>query len=127
MKDEQNKLIALERSSAWEKLTRYVKGAIFGILFVLLEDIPANLWWFLVCLLVEFHQMLLFPFSPITNFEWKNGSFTEVVQSYLKIFWLYPYLEKTNSTIYIITFYACVVLLLIIIIDIIYVSYSFQK
>ena len=48
--------------STFERFESELKNTIFSVLFVLLKEDDMNIWWSFVITLIEFFQILIFPF-----------------------------------------------------------------
>ncbi|EGR30164.1 PAS domain S-box family protein [Ichthyophthirius multifiliis] len=75
----------------------------------------------------DYLQMHSFPFNDKIKHIWKATSFLEVVFAFFGLFDLKNYMPRINFDLYIVNVYSLNFLILLIIIDILYVSYSFSQ
>jgi len=100
---------------------------IFNVLYVVLKDDETTFWKFIIMSVIDFFQITNFPFYTASKFPWKADSLLSYIQTFLNVFQLVAWLAKLDLTTYIVVFYLCIVLVCLVILDIFYVSYSFQK
>ena len=110
----------------FEKLQDEVKEVIFGVLSVLLKDDESSFWGFVVGTIVDSFQMYQFIFD--SRYPWGIESVSKYVNIIANSLELGTWIAYTKSWIvYLVAFYICIFLVIIVILDIIYVSYSLPK
>ena len=71
--------------------------------------------------------MALFAFDSKLDFPWKLKHTISIIQSYLEVYWIVPYLQYFSLTSYIIIFFMGVLIVTIQCALFGYISYTFQK
>lgn len=124
------KFIENQELNPFQKFKNELKKATFSILFILLkdeEDID-NLIFFAVPIVMDYLQILNFVFNDKINHLWNS---TDLFQSVLRIFAFFDMSKFYGGVItwkvYVFFFYILIFTILFIIVDIIYVSYSFKR
>jgi len=113
--------------TAFEKLEDEVKTIIFGVLFVMLRDQETSFWLLIICLTISEIQMLQSLFPTGISFPWKAGFIETVFDQIAHFFEIERWMISIGLTLYLVIYYVCIFLVFLIIIDIVYVSYSFSK
>ena len=121
--------------SMLEKFEKEFKPIIFGVLVVILDKADDSVFWAVFLGFIEFFQILIFPFHPAVSSTtthnpqmshiWNSPQLSMFMMEALDYAQLLHYF-KGSWQMYQITFYCTVIFVLLIIIDIIYVSYSFK-
>jgi len=97
-------------------------------LYTILKDDDGSLFGFFLNVGVDYLQMLAFNFNDKVSPIWKAQDFLDVIFSFFKFFSFEEYFgDAFTYTNYLVAFYLIVAAIILMIIDIIYVSYSFQK
>ena len=53
----------------YEKFEKEAKETMFGVLFLLLKEEEKSLWKVIIMLLIDFCQLLTFPFNPNVRYN----------------------------------------------------------
>jgi hypothetical protein len=106
-----------------------IKSIIFNVLFVLLkeEEQDENLFMFYVQTAADYIQMHTFPFNEKITFLWRANSFLEIIFDVVNVFNISNYMPRINYFTYIVSVYTMLFIILLIVLDILYVSYSFSR
>lgn len=116
-----------EELSTLEIFLEKFKEGIFGSFYIMLKHNEDNLWIILVFKIIELLQLIYFCFTPMMIVLWKS-SISEVINKILnKVFIVYYFNESTSSTIYIVVFYLCFLIMAIYLILIINTANLFSK
>ncbi|EAS07526.3 PAS domain S-box protein (macronuclear) [Tetrahymena thermophila SB210] len=113
--------------SLFERIEQELKNVLFGVLFQLLKDVEPSIWIARLLSFIQLLQVLYFPFHRELKHAWYYDSIANGIEQFLSYFQLITYLKNSSWTAYITVFYTCVALVILIIIDIFYISYSFTK
>ena len=116
-----------EGKTAFEKFEKKAKEIIFGVLFVMLKDEETSFWKLIILLIITECQMVSKLFPDEIKFPWKAGTIETVFDQIINFFNIDQWVFYISSTLYLIAYYLCIFIVLLMIIDIIYVSYSFSK
>ena len=63
-----------------------VRKYIFEVLFLLLKDEETSLWSLSIMRMLDFFQLMVFPFNSDANFPWRAGSLFTSIQSVIEVF-----------------------------------------
>ena len=74
----------------------------------------------------DYVQLHGFPFNDKVKGIWKASDFLEIIFAFFEIFDMNKYLPRINYTTFMLSIYFLNFLVLLVILDIIYVSYSFK-
>lgn len=103
-----------------------VKNISFQVLSVLLkneeEDIPSLMF----ATTLDYMQMHSFPFHVKLTHVWKASTFLQMIFDLFNVFNFNNYMPRINFNTYIAGVYFLDFVILLIILDIVYVSYSFS-
>eukprot|EP01137_Pigoraptor_chileana_P017896 Opistho-2@76598 len=102
-------------------LTKRIKDGLFGVLFVMGKECSTSLWLVILGLVIDFLQVLDFPFNHRQNFPWRMGSmvwFSDITKGVVLEAWIVG-----NNVI----FYITLVLVGTILLDVMFVSYLFSR
>ena len=112
--------------SAFERFEEELKDTIFGVLFLMLKDEEMGYWKQIAFMIVSELQVIGLIFNPIINFPWKASDFGYYFEGFLQLFHFLHWCTLLSWSAYLIIFYIAIFLLLVLILNIIYVSYSFS-
>lgn len=77
--------------------------------------------------MIDFFQLLVFPFNSDARFPWRAGSIFTSLQSIIEVFQIINYLTNFPWFTYLIIFYLGILLVLLVILDMVYVLYSIAR
>ena len=130
-KDNYTSRLALQgrEKSKFERFIDGIKNATFAVLFVLLkEEDDGNLLLFIIPTIFDYLQIMQFIFHKKINHLWNASDIFAQVFDLFAFFDLGDYFSGfVTWRLYLITFYFFIFLILFIIIDIAYVSISFNR
>ncbi len=104
-----------------------IRLTIYEVLFFLLKEEDSGVIKLAVMRIVDFFQLMVFPFSGNADFPWKAGSVYNNFESIIETFQIVNYLSNFPWLTYLIVFYLGILLVLLVILDIIYVMYSLTR
>ena len=135
-KTENFNLNSQNEKSAFELLGEKLKTLMFGVTFVLLKQQSFSLWAEMTFIILQFLQFMAFALRPVVIFIllilfqfgsiWKHENSSQGVASFLQYFQVVMFFHNSSS-LYIVAFIICAVLILFILINIFYVAVSFAK
>lgn len=76
---------------------------------------------------VDYCQMLAFPFNSYIMSSWNGGETLSNVSNFFEKFNIMSYMPGVSFNTFLILLYALIFVIILVLIDIIYVSYSFSK
>lgn len=119
--------IKSEELSTIESFLEKLNEGIFGAFYIMLKHNEDNLWIILIFKIIELLQLIYFCFTPLLIILWKN-SIAEVINKILnKVFIVYYFSESSSSTIYLVIFYICFLIILTYLILMINTANLFSK
>ena len=104
-----------------------VRKYIFEVLFLLLKDEETSLWSLSIMRMLDFFQLMVFPFNSDANFPWRAGSLFTSIQSVIEVFQIISYLSTFPWYTYLAVFFLGIFLVVLVIVDIIYVLFSMAR
>ena len=110
-----------------EKLNNVVKDSIFGVLYVLLKDAEEPEVLTFILGIVEFLEFLGFPFNNQTISAWGDSPIANEIMYYLNFLNIPQYLTGQSLMVYLSVFYLFIFVVILVILNIAYVSYSFSR
>ena len=113
--------------SRFSMMTSEIRKSVYEILFLLLKEEETGIWQLSILRMIDFFQLMVFPFSDDIEFPWNAGNFFTSIRSFMEAFQLVAYFSNFPWSIYLAIFYIGIVLVILIIIDIIYVFYSMTQ
>ncbi len=127
-----------EEKNGIEKFEEDFKGTIFNVLYVLLKDDETSHWKHILEILLDFIQIYhysfarfvrYFPYSILLQmgFPWKSDSVLNYVQTFLEFFHVSTWYGRLDFTAFLVIFYLCLSIVVLVILDVFYVSYSFSQ
>ncbi|KAL4460692.1 hypothetical protein ABPG72_017168 [Tetrahymena utriculariae] len=119
--------INLEESSSLEAFFQKIKNITFQVLSVLLKNEDEDLLSLYFAVIVDYLQMYSFPFNKKLKHIWKASTFLDIIFSIFDLFNIQNYMPSINFYTYLAGVYLLVFVILLIILDILYVSYSFSQ
>jgi hypothetical protein len=125
--DSNNKTNIDSEKGAFERFETELKNSIFGVLFLILKDDEMSIVLAFIISVIQFLQILYFPFHPIINAIWASETIADGIRTATGYLRFVQYFQNTNYNVYIIIFYVLVAIILFVILDIFYVSIAFSK
>lgn len=135
--DKAQQEVDIDKLSAFEKIELEIKTTVFNVLYVLLKDDETVLWKQMLMSFSDFFQIYQFTFLPAVNplkikhlqveFPWRSDQVSFYYNSFLDQFQVAVWLSRLDLTTYIIVLYIGIFIVILIILDIFYVSYSFTR
>lgn len=113
--------------SAFERFEEELKDTIFGVLFLMLKEEDMGYWKQIAFMLISELQVIGLIFSPYINFPWKAESFAFYFRGFLQLFHFLYWCTVLNWLAYLIIFFVAIFLLFVLILNIIYVAYTFSR
>ena len=104
-----------------------IRKSIFEVLFLLLKEEETSIWGLSILRMVDFFQLMVFPFSGDAKFPWNAGSLLTSLQNIIEFFQVISYFSNFPWATYLVIFYLGILLVLLVIVDIIYVLYSMAR
>jgi len=121
-------LIIGQEKQGWDKFSTNLKESIFEVLYLILKDEDDSLLVFLFSAGADYMQNLAFSFYQKIYSVWKATDLLNFIFNFFNFFQLQTYFGNAfNYTNYVITFYLTVAVIILVFINIIYVSYAFSK
>lgn len=111
-------------------ITLYNKiiDSIFGVLYVLLkDDDESGIYLFIFLSITEFLEFLQFPFSQSLYKYWNNNPIAVQLANTISYINIVNYLNTSNEIVYLTIYYLFVLAVTLVILNILYVSYSFSR
>ncbi|CAD8148074.1 unnamed protein product [Paramecium pentaurelia] len=126
--EENENLIETEQKGLDYFLTK-VKVVIFKVLFVLAKEEKADdqMIYFYILTSLDYVQMHSFPFNNKILYIWKADSFLTNILNFVNVFSISTYVPNLSYFALLVSVYICLSAILLIILNIIYVSYSFSQ
>jgi hypothetical protein len=107
---------------------RDLKKSTFSVLYVLLKEEDSGLIRLFIENITDYLQMLQFIFHDKIKRIWKADNVLNTIFDVFNFFAIAKYFSGTFTwTLYLIIFYTCIGAIILAVLDIIYVSYSFNK
>jgi len=127
-RESQKKAFITQERQGFEKISTEIKESIFQVLYLILKDEDDSLLAFIFSAGADYLQNLAFSFYQKIYSVWKATSLLNFVFNFFNFFQLQTYFGSAFTyTNYIITFYLTVAVIILVFINIIYVSYAFSK
>ncbi|KAL4452981.1 hypothetical protein ABPG73_000907 [Tetrahymena malaccensis] len=122
-----NDAINLEESSSLEAFLQKIKNITFQVLSVLLKNEEEDVLSLYFAVTADYLQMFSFPFNKKLKHIWKATTFLDIIFSIFDLFNIQNYMPRINFYTYLAGVYLLVFIILLVILDILYVSYSFSQ
>lgn len=100
---------------------------VYEVLFILLKEEDSGVLKLAILRLVDFLQLLAFPFSGDADFPWRAGSLYDTFEVIIDSFQIIDYISNFPWFSYLLVFYLGISLVLLVIIGIVYVTYSISR
>ncbi len=104
-----------------------LKGAVFGVLFILLKESGFPYWVHIFTYSIDFIQIISFSFAINAAFPWHSEKIVQFCSNILQVFRMETWLGKMALDIYIVVFYLSIFLALLVVVDFVYAFVSFSK
>ncbi|KAL4452980.1 hypothetical protein ABPG73_000906 [Tetrahymena malaccensis] len=117
----------LNEESSLESFFLRIKNISFQVLSVLLKNEEEEILMVFLMTGVDYMQMHSFPFHAKLQHVWKATTFLQIIFQIFNVFHIKNYMPHINFSTYIIGIYFLDFIILLIILDILYVSYSFSQ
>ena len=115
-----------ERSTL-EKLEQDFKSVVYGTIFLMLKNEDEWLALHLFVLIVGGIQQFSLVFNPDIDFPWKGYSVSTIFEIIIQVFQFSYWFKYLNWTPFVIVFYSGIFIIIIVVLDIIFISYSISK
>ena len=126
--DKTEDLYLTTEKSGFEKTLKDIKDSTFAVLFVLLKEEDGGIFSVFFENVIDYLQMLQFIFNNKIKRIWKADSVLDLIFEVFNFFAITQYFSGTLTwTLYLVIFYFCIGAVVLTVLDIIYVSYSFNK
>lgn len=126
--DKTDDLLLTPEKTGIEKFLKEIKFSAFEVIYVLLEEEDLGLFRLFMENAIDYAQMLQFIFHQKIQKTWKADG---VLQSIFQIFGFFAVAQYFSGTftltLYLVIFYTCIIGIVLTVLNIIYVSYSFSK
>jgi hypothetical protein len=116
-----------EKMGRIEKFQKELRNTIYEVLYVLLKEEDAGPWKIALMRMIDFFQLMVFPFSGDAQFPWRAGNLFESLQRIVEVFQIITYLTSFPWGTYLAIFYLGILLVLLVILDLGYVLYSMAR
>jgi hypothetical protein len=127
-KESQKRSIITEEKQGFEKFTSELKESVFQVLYLILKDEEEGLIGFFFETALDYLQNLAFAFYSKIYSVWKASQLLNVIFNIFNFFQLQTYFGSAFTyTNYVIAFYLIVTVIILVFINITYVSYAFSK
>ena len=118
----------IQEKTGFEKFSADLKDSVFQVLYLILKDEDSSLVMFLLSTVPDYMQMAAFAFDNNISSVWKAQDFLGIVFQVFNFFQLGTYFKSAFTyTNFLISFYLCIAAIVLMLINILYVSYSFSK
>src|SRR5690348_2163619 len=87
---------------AFERFESELKTTIFGVLFMLLKDEEMSIYTSIIIAVIQFLQILYFPFHPEINKLWSSDTIADGISTAVGYLRFTQYFQNTNYEVYII-------------------------
>ncbi|MDR3548414.1 MAG: hypothetical protein P4M11_09160 [Candidatus Pacebacteria bacterium] len=104
-----------------------IRRSIFEVLFLLLKEEETSVWQLTILRMIDFFQLMVFPFSNDAQFPWNASNLLSSLQTVIQVFQVISYLSNFPWNTYLVIFYLGILLVILVIVDIIYVLYSMAR
>lgn len=126
--EKNNEFMLTPEKSGIDKLLKDIKDSAFSVIYVLLEEEDQGLFRLFIENAIDYIQMLQFIFHQKIQGVWKADGVLENLFSIFRFFAIAQYFSGTFTfTLYLVIFYTCIAAIVLTVLDIVYVSYSFSK
>eukprot|EP01022_Parablepharisma_sp_SALTPOND_P033551 TRINITY_DN88_c0_g1_i1.p1 TRINITY_DN88_c0_g1~~TRINITY_DN88_c0_g1_i1.p1 ORF type:complete len:1755 (-),score=211.95 TRINITY_DN88_c0_g1_i1:16687-21951(-) len=112
--------------TAFEKFEQELKSIIFGVLFVMLKDDEDSLITQVFLTVADGLQNLTLVFSDSINYPWRNEAFMEYLVFCLQLLQIAYWCMMLTWLSYLVIYYFFIMIICLVILDIIYIGYSFS-
>ena len=127
-RESQKRSIITEEKQGFEKFTSELKESVFQVLYLILKDEEEGLIGFFFETALDYLQNLAFAFYEKIYSVWKASQLLNVIFNVFNFFQLQTYFGSAFTyTNYVIAFYLVVTVIILVFINITYVSYAFSK
>ena len=127
-KNSQKRSFIADEKQGLEKFTSELKESIFQVLYLILDEGEDGLLGFFFEAGVDYLQNLAFAFNTKIESVWKASQLLDVATNVFNFFQLQTYFgDAFTYTNYTIAFYMIVAVIILVFINITYVSYAFSK
>ncbi|MDR3546667.1 MAG: hypothetical protein P4M11_00065 [Candidatus Pacebacteria bacterium] len=109
------------------KFSKKVRDTTFEVLFILLKEEETSVWLLILMRLIDFMQLMVFPFNGDAQFPWHATNFFVSLQNAVEAFQIISYLSNFPWATYLAVFYIGIFLVLLVIVDIVYVLFSIAR
>jgi len=117
-----------QEKTGFEKFSADLKDSVFQVLYLILKEEDDSLISLLVSVGFDWMQMGAFAFSDSISSIWKAEEFLQFVFDVFSFFQLGTYFESAFTyTNFLVSFYLFISVIVLMIVNIIYVSYAFSK
>ena len=104
-------------------ISQKIKETLFEVLIILLNDTEMSLFVDSLFVYSEYFQWIGFPFHPTFDYIWKKQYILEQINKFINYFQITVYFTD-NGSLFILFFYGCVIIVILMIINLIYVIVS---
>ncbi|EAR82220.2 PAS domain S-box protein (macronuclear) [Tetrahymena thermophila SB210] len=119
--------VNLDEISSLEAFIQKIKNITFQVLSVLLKNEEEDVLGMYFAVAVDYLQMFSFPFNKKLKHVWKATTFLDIIFQIFDLFNIQNYMPRINFYTYLAGVYLLVFVILLVILDILYVSYSFSQ
>ena len=130
MKLNQEKLVK-KRESIYtiedNNILEVIQKSIFGVIYVMLKDDESSLYVSLFLSFTEFLEFLQFPFHSTLWELWNHHIIIIKLNQFIEYLNIVHYIQGQSEFVYLLIFYIFVATIACIILNMIYVSYSFSR
>jgi len=116
-----------KKSSKLTQVSKEIKDTTFEVLFILLKEEETSVWTLVIMRMVDFFQLMVFPFNGDAQFPWKASSLFNTLQSAIEVFQVISYFANFPWATYLSIFYLGILLVVLVIVDIGYVLFSIAR
>ncbi len=118
---------AAENRGRLEKFQKQIRQTTFEVLFILLKEEESGPWTLAIMRMVDFFQLMVFPFSGDVEFPWRAGDFFNSMEDVIAAFQIISFFTSFPWVTYLLIFYLGILLVVLVILDVIYVLYSIAR
>ena len=113
--------------STFEKIEQEFKSVVYGTIFLMLKNEDEWLALHIIILVVGGFQQFSLVFNPDLDFPWKGYSVTSIFEIVIQVFQFSYWFKYLDWTPFVIVFYCGISIIMIVVLDIIFISFSLSK
>ena len=118
----------IQEKTGFEKFSADLKDSVFQVLYLILKEEDSSLIVFLISTGADYMQMAAFAFDNNISSVWKAADFLTIIFNVFNFFQIGTYFQSAFTyPSFLVSFYLCIAAIVLMFINIAYVSIAFSK